>query len=86
MLPVLKRGTLAYYDSVLGLVAARVDMIKKQESGFIEVLFIVTATKARVYKRGELLSASSNFVVPRDAIRRTRYSNIILPYTVEITA
>lgn len=89
MLPVLKPGARAYFDTFAGLVPVRVDRITIREgsteirpSSETEVYFTVSEDHGP-YRKGETLNAWSLHVVPPRALIRRKYSTHIGPYTVE---
>lgn len=82
----LKAGELAYFDSSSGLVPCKVLSIKGKSAKCARSDQMVTLklTAARgPYKRGEILQTPAFWAVPRDAIRRTKYSTRIAAYAVE---
>ena len=80
---VLREGP-AYYDTFSGLVPVRVEFIEKDEHGPY-VHFVVTRDHGP-YRRGYRHGARPWHVCPRNAIRRRKYSTVILPYTTELSA
>lgn len=99
-MPTLKSGTLAYLDTFAGLVPVRVLSVTEEPregpGPYFDLTFggARTTIRAKVkvtanrgaYKVGDEIESSSIDVVPRDAVRRTKYSSYILPYHVEIDA
>lgn len=89
--PVLRAGSLAYWDTLKGLVACRVDEIRSSSvytggppSSCHTVFFTVTATKHPIYKRGEKHQAFALHVAPREAVSHRRLGARITYYTVEL--
>lgn len=82
----LQKGSNAYYDAFAGLVPCKVIDIQSDYtmSGGHLVTFKVTANRPG-YKRGELLSASSLFVVPREAVYMQDHQYRIGGYNVNTT-
>lgn len=76
----LRVGTLCYYDSMTGLVKGRVAAIRRPH-GHIEVDILVTADGGP-YKRGETITTTATWAIPRAAVRRTKHSTRIGQYTV----
>lgn len=78
--------TLAYINSFAGLVACRVIALEFSENTFRgipiceSVTVKVTARKNRVYRCGDIEEMLPTQIVPRDKIRRRKYSTVILPY------
>jgi hypothetical protein len=73
--PILTAGSKAYFDSFLnGLIPCKVLAVRESkielshsDVPLIRVQFKLTAARGP-YKRGEVLDASNNFVVPRGAV------------------
>lgn len=86
MSEVLKKGCLAYLDSFAGLVPCTVLSItgpSGRASTQQKVRFEVTETVG-AYKAGDQDESSSNWVVPRKAIRYSKLGLArVLPYRVE---
>jgi len=76
----LRVGTLCYYDSITGLVKGKVSAIRRP-NGHTEVDILVTADGGP-YKRGETITTSPTWAIPRKAVRRTKHSTRIGQYTV----
>lgn len=76
---------LAFYETVRnGLVAVEILGREAQPGdpiGTMKLKVKVTATRHRVYKRGETIYANDTRVIPRDCVRRRRFSTSILPYS-----
>jgi hypothetical protein len=76
MVPVLKKGCKAYYDTFSGLIPCQVVSIN---GNMVE--FKLNKTIA-AYRKGEVLKSSANWVVPKDAIVNKKYSKTIRYYQV----
>ena len=64
--------TLAYYDSMRsGLVPCKVTRIVPDAGGVTLVTAVVTADRY-AYKRGETITYSGHFIVPRNHVKRNR--------------
>ena len=72
--------TLAYYNSLRGLIPCKVTAITDDNLG---MRFALKLTASRYpFTRGDvLLDCSAHNVIPRHAVRRRRYSAAILPYS-----
>jgi hypothetical protein len=77
MIPILKAGCKAYYDTFNGLIDCEVIKIEGNK-----VKFKLTETVA-AYKKGEVLESSTLWVVPTKAIKRRQYSTTIGCYNVQ---
>lgn len=71
---------LAYWDTFSGLIPCRITGATPGESGTGMRLAIEITAARGPYRRGETLETSALFVVPRDRVRRRRWSTSILPY------
>lgn len=83
--PILKTGCKAYYDSFGGTVACVVTHIEgaSGRASTDQIVTVrITATKHRAYKKGESVITSGLHVLPRECLRRRRYSSTIRPYDV----
>lgn len=86
--PTLRVGCLAYYDSLSGLIPCKVLSISGENghaSSEQDVTVKLTANR-KAYKRGEVITQSALWVIPRDAIFKRRYGARIGYYTVEVQA
>lgn len=72
--------TLAYWDSLSGLVPCRILAVGDWTDGSSQARVKLTGSKGP-YKRGELHTLYLRRVVPRTAIRRTKYATYIRPYS-----
>lgn len=81
--PVLRVGSLAYFDSLGGAVPCKViSIFLVRGTPHVRVKF--TATRG-AFKRGEGWTAFSHNVVPRAAFHKRRYGARIGYYTVEVS-
>lgn len=81
----LSAGCKAYYDAFAGLIPCKVisiDHDHTMSSGHL-VTFALTANRPG-YKKGERLSASSLFVVPRDAVYVSCHQYKIRDYNIVV--
>jgi hypothetical protein len=84
----LKTGMLAYYDTFAGLIPCKVTKVFKDSGDcgtVVKAEFILTSDR-QAYKKGEVLTDLAFHVIPRKAIRKTRYSSLIMPYEYELDA
>lgn len=85
--PVLKAGTLAYYDSVLGLIKCKVLSVSGKggaPSSDQHITIKITALDHQVFKHGEVMDGMWGMrVVPRAAVRHRHLGAGIGYYTVE---
>ncbi len=81
----LKTGDLAYLDTFAGMLPCRVLSVVGQSGpcGSMQQVRVRLTTNHGPYKRGEVLSEWGLRVVPRRAIRGSRYDPRILPYDVQ---
>lgn len=95
---VLKAGSLAFYDTMSGLVPVKVNSIKPYEGSFHLVHksqqfpnapstaqwvnFTVTADHGP-WKKGEIIEAFGLNVCPRKAVKHRQYSSTIRAYQVQ---
>lgn len=87
MIPmVLRKGSLAYFDSLTsGLVACKVLSIKPYahlQGSFLATIRI-TSSKHAPYKQGEVITTAAHFVVPRGSVSRRNNKPYIRPYHIE---
>jgi len=78
----LRSGMAARWDTFAGLIPVKVHRISVSERGK-QATFKVTRNRGP-YKAGEMHTRSPLWVVPLAAIKRRRYSQVIIPYRVEI--
>jgi hypothetical protein len=83
----LQKGSKVYIDGFAGLIAGVVvDMLCQHDSGIVKyhtsASVKVTAKTGRGYVRGEVVARPVSMVVPRECVRRRKYSTRILPYNV----
>lgn len=78
--PVLKRGVLAFFDGMHGIVPCKVHAIEREADGYIRVHVFFTATRG-AWKRGEHITTHPTTVFPRECYRRR--SQTITHYTVK---
>jgi hypothetical protein len=83
----LQKGSKVYIDGFAGLIAGIVvDMLCQDHSGIVKyptsASVKVTARSGRGYYRGEIVTRPVSMVVPRECVRRRKYSTRILPYSV----
>jgi hypothetical protein len=72
---------LAYFETVRdGLVSCRVNKIVRRTNGALDISFTVTGNH-RTYSRGYVAWSTSMHVIPRHAIRRRKYSTVVLPFS-----
>jgi hypothetical protein len=84
--PVLRAGSLAYWDSMSGMIPCKVTAIEGKSgaaSSDQTVAFRLTADRG-AYKRGERFECWALHVVPRDAYFKRRHGARIGYYTVEV--
>lgn len=82
----MKIGTLAYWDTLAGLVACKIAALPTAHpyTGSRVVTVEVTATGHNIYKRGEVHTLPLRHVVPRSSIyRRRNAADTILAYQWE---
>ena len=91
--PILKTGSLAYWDTFSGLVPCKVmhiahpptpplfDLLQGGISTSIKVTILITQDHGP-YRKGELFEEPAPSVVPREAIRRHQYSQTISRYEI----
>jgi hypothetical protein len=72
--------TLAYFDSLSGLVPCRILAVGDWSDGASQARIQFTATRGP-YQKGRVETHPLRRIVPRDAIRRRKYSKVILPYS-----
>lgn len=77
----LQSGISAYFDSFAGLVPVKVLSILRDHSGHTAEVRVTRTVKA--YKKGDVFTSETRWIVPSRAIRRRRYSTVILPYAVQ---
>lgn len=84
MIPSLQVNKPAYYDTFAGLVHCIVQSLSGQSTSptsGVKVVFKITRDHGP-YKKGEVLTCSSLWVCPKQAIRQGRFSKYIRHYTV----
>lgn len=78
--PFVPGTTLAYWDTFQGLIPCRI-ICAKENNGLGGYSFKIKLTAGRgPYKSGEELNTNALHVVPRERVRRRKYSTSILPY------
>jgi hypothetical protein len=83
----LSKGSKVYIDGFAGLIAGVVvDMVSQSASSLVRyptsASVKVTARTGRGYVRGEIVTRPVSMVVPRECIRRLKYSTRIRSYDV----
>jgi hypothetical protein len=88
VLPVLKQGSTAYYDSIVGVIPCKVEAISSEypenlrPSSSQKVCATVTRTTG-AFKKGTQLTGWGLDFFPRESLRRRRYASYIYPYQVQ---
>lgn len=85
-MPTLAKGSKVYIDGFAGLIAGFVVEMVSQGEGqtgrYSGASVKVTSRTGRGYVRGEIVVRPVSMVVPRECVRRRKYSTKILPYSV----
>jgi hypothetical protein len=86
--PVLKQGSTAYYDSIVGPIPCKIDTISSEHPTNLrpssDQNVCATVTKdTGAFKKGYTLTGWGLDFFPRDALRRTQFSSYIKPYQVQ---
>jgi hypothetical protein len=71
-----RTGKLVYYDSVSGLLTARITKVNYNPIHGYYFELVITSK----IRNGEVVETSSRFVIPRDRIKRSRFGTKILPF------
>lgn len=85
-LPILRIGDNAYYDSMGGLIPCKVlSIVSEAPVQASEAIKPNSWVKVRIRLRGgSEASVWSLYVVPRAAIRRSKYATLISPYLIQV--
>lgn len=71
---------LGYYDSYFGLVPVRITKVERKGAKWDIYATVTARKKIGIYGTGYKLVAGCTSIVPRTAIKRTKYNTYILPY------
>lgn len=88
ILPVLKQGSKAYFDSMGGPIPCTIEKITTEQPGdlrpgsFQQVTAIVTED-GRAYRKGQTLTGWGLHFFPRAALGRGQHTLYIKPYRVQ---
>lgn len=71
---------LGYYDSFFGLVPVRIHKVERTGGKWSIYARVTAKKKIGIYGAGFELVSNELHIVPRDAIRKSKYHTWILPY------
>jgi len=88
--PVLRAGILAYLDTFAGMIPCKVLRVTALEPIHTDGTVLHEATVRltagrRAYRRGEEFTELAHHVVPRSAVRWSKYGTRIMKFTIETT-
>lgn len=84
--PVLREGSLAYFDSLQGPIPCKVRTISGVSGapGSAQWVTVVLTANRGPWKRGETQTGFGHRFIPRGALKQRRYGARITYYTVEV--
>lgn len=75
---------LGYYDSYFGLVPVRITSVERNGAQWSICATVTCKKKRGIYGAGYKIVSNELHIVPRDAIKRSKYNTWILPYDPKV--